>query len=204
MGTKERKQKHKEDLRQRILDAARELFVSEGYRSASIRKIAEKIEYSPTAIYFYFKDKAEILDALCSETFIGLDSELKRIQRENLDALDSLRQCMRAYIHFGLAHPSHYLVTFIMTPEEYPVRDELCGKAHNGQIAFNNLRQSVRLAQKEGKLIDGDPEVIAQTIWLAEHGLVTGLISCIGFPFVEPEALIEQMIDVVIEGIRKK
>jgi hypothetical protein len=50
MGIKERQERDREAVRRSILDAARELFVSEGYRNVSIRKIAEKIEYSPAAI----------------------------------------------------------------------------------------------------------------------------------------------------------
>ena len=57
MGIKERQVRQKEVLRQDILDAARDLFIEEGYENTSMRKIAERIEYSPTTIYYYFKDK---------------------------------------------------------------------------------------------------------------------------------------------------
>ena len=72
MGVMERKAREREELKQQILDAARELFVRDGYESVSMRKIADKIEYSPAAIYTYFKDKDEILDCLCEETFLQL------------------------------------------------------------------------------------------------------------------------------------
>ncbi len=51
MGVKERRAREKEQLRQQILSAARELFVTEGYEHVSMRKSADKIEYSPTTIY---------------------------------------------------------------------------------------------------------------------------------------------------------
>ena len=54
MGIKERKLKHKEDLKQSILDAAKKLFIKEGYEATSIRKIAAEIEFSPTTIYLYY------------------------------------------------------------------------------------------------------------------------------------------------------
>ncbi len=53
MGTKERRTREKEELRRQIIAAARELFVNEGYENVSMRKIADKIEYSPTTIYLY-------------------------------------------------------------------------------------------------------------------------------------------------------
>ena len=69
MGTKERQQRDRDRIRQAILTAARELFVSEGYRHVSMRKIADRIEYSPAAIYSYFPSKDDIFFALTEEGF---------------------------------------------------------------------------------------------------------------------------------------
>ena len=55
MGVTERKERERQEMRQRILDAAQQVFVEEGYEKASIRNIAERIEYSPATIYLYFK-----------------------------------------------------------------------------------------------------------------------------------------------------
>src|SRR4029077_15016427 len=74
MGIKERQERDREAVRRSILDAARELFVSEGYRNVSIRKIAEKIEYSPAAIYGYFPSRDDIFYALAEEGFRLLHS----------------------------------------------------------------------------------------------------------------------------------
>src|SRR5437588_11783680 len=69
MGIKERQERDREAVRRAILDAARELFVREGYNNVSIRKIAERIEYSPAAIYGYFPSKDDIFFALAEEGF---------------------------------------------------------------------------------------------------------------------------------------
>ena len=69
MGIKERQERDREAVRRAILDAARDLFVSEGYQNVSIRKIAERIEYSPAAIYGYFPSKDDIFFALAEEGF---------------------------------------------------------------------------------------------------------------------------------------
>ena len=69
MGIKERQERDREAVRRAILDAARELFVTEGYQNVSIRKIAERIEYSPAAIYGYFPSKDDIFFALAEEGF---------------------------------------------------------------------------------------------------------------------------------------
>ena len=69
MGITARKAKEKEDLKRAILDAARELFLEQGYDRTSMRMIAQRIAYSPTTIYIYFKDKDAIFHALHTEAF---------------------------------------------------------------------------------------------------------------------------------------
>src|SRR5258705_12271071 len=98
MGTKQRREREKEALRQEILDAARELFVKEGYENVSMRRIAEKIEYSPTTIYLYFEDKTELFFAICEETFAKLSTKLEAIYRECNDPIECLRRGCRSYV----------------------------------------------------------------------------------------------------------
>lgn len=61
MGMKERRDMEKSEMKRKIIQAAVEIIEQEGYEKLSIRKIAAKIEYSPTTLYLYYKDKAEII-----------------------------------------------------------------------------------------------------------------------------------------------
>ena len=94
MGVKERQSRQKEAVGRAILDAARELFVAQGYQNVSIRKIAEKIEYSPAAIYSYFPSKDDIFFALAEEGFRLLFSRSRAAisQRIESDRRDSRRR----------------------------------------------------------------------------------------------------------------
>src|ERR1700733_5117561 len=85
MGIKERQERDREAVRRAILDAARDLFVAEGFQHVTIRKIAERIEYSPAAIYSYFPSKDDIFFALADEGF-----RLLYGRREDYAALDAL------------------------------------------------------------------------------------------------------------------
>src|SRR5215204_1262423 len=116
MGVKERREREKEGLRQEILDAARELFVREGYDAVSMRKIAEKIEYSPTTIYLHFRDKSELFDCLSTEAFGKLLAKLQSIGCEtpSQDPVECLRLGLLSYVEFGLENPDHYKITFLM------------------------------------------------------------------------------------------
>src|SRR5689334_7956418 len=100
MGPKDRRTREKEELRDKILDAARELFVGEGYERVTMRKIAERIEYSPTAIYLHFPDKLAVMRALCDRDFLSLAKQFQKIAKEK-DPIERLRRVGRAYTAFA-------------------------------------------------------------------------------------------------------
>jgi len=199
MGSKQRRAREKQDLREEILDAARALFVKEGYESVSIRKIADRIEYAPGTIYLYFRDKAEILDRICEETFRKLLLRMQAIHEDPSPPLDKLRRGLRTYIHFGLENPNHYIVTFVQAKlhqESKPVFQSV------GKEAFSCLRNGVQECIDARLLVSDDADELGQTLWAGIHGLTALLISCTGFPFVEQTRLIDRMVHTLVEGVR--
>jgi AcrR family transcriptional regulator len=116
MGIKERQERDREAVRRAILDAARELFVSEGYQNISIRKIAERIEYSPAAIYGYFPSKDDIFFALAEEGFRllgdpGAGDRKEHLQR--LEPLDRIRAIFWRLYEFSRDHPQYFELMFV-------------------------------------------------------------------------------------------
>src|SRR5208282_2988908 len=101
MGVKERREREKSETRDKILDAARELFITEGYEGVSMRRVADKIEYSPTAIYVHFADKNELFHELCRQDFARLQQAVVPSDMPK-DPLERLRQIGRNYIQFGV------------------------------------------------------------------------------------------------------
>jgi AcrR family transcriptional regulator len=203
MGIAQRKVREKQELKQLILDAARDLFVRQGYESVSMRKIADKIEYSPASIYTYFKDKDEILDSLCEETFLKLHLErMAAVHQMKGDPLDLLRKGMETYIRFGLDHPDHYTVTFMLKAPYTgkPGKQETL-KAKTGQQCISDMRNIVRRCMEEGKIKNADVEETSQSLWAGIHGLTALLITQPGFPFVERERLIARTIEILVRGV---
>lgn len=202
MGVKERKARQKKFLRQEILDAASELFVKEGYENVSMRRIAEKIEYSPTTIYLYFRDKAELLEQVCQETFARLSDVLARIQELPGDPVERLKRGLIAYIKFGLENPHHYRATFMI-----PVPEGFDHEKHSkpdaaGMQTFDFMRRCVYDCISAGKFRKSDPELVSQTLWAGIHGLTSLLIThCKGFPWVGRDQLIHSMVDTLVEGV---
>src|SRR5262245_41087206 len=105
MGVKERRERPTGLQRQEILDAAREILVREGYDGLSMRKIAEQIKYSPTAIYLHFRDRDDLVFCVCEESLARLVHELQDVAERNRDPLVALKKGLRRYVDFGLKHP---------------------------------------------------------------------------------------------------
>ena len=115
MGPRDRRDRERAELRERILNAARELFAEFGYEGVSMRKIAERIEYSPTAIYLHFADKETLFRELCTQDFLLLSTEFAALARV-ADPMQRLFGIGEAYVRFGVTHPFHYRLMFMTPP----------------------------------------------------------------------------------------
>ncbi len=112
MAVKDRQERARRALTRAILDAARELFVSQGYQHVTIRKIAERIEYSPAAIYRYFSSKDEIFFALAEEGFRLLAARAAA-HVSAPDPLVAVRQVFWDYYEFSKVHPEYFALMFL-------------------------------------------------------------------------------------------
>ena len=126
MGILERKERDKEEMRRKIMDASRQLFLEQGFEKTSIRNIADAIEYSPATIYLYYKDKNELLFALHEEAFVKLMQELSVVMKVQ-DPFERLVEMGRQYIKFAVENPELYDLMFIMIApmETLACRDEI-------------------------------------------------------------------------------
>lgn len=205
MGVHERRAREKDELRRRILSAASELFVNEGIEHVSMRRIAEKVEYSPAAIYLYFKDKSELVNSICAETFTELDARLRALSTEPLDPVEGFLKGCETYVRFGLDHPSHYIFT-MCTPEDSAtdqLNPETYAETHAlAMQAFDHLRRCVRRCIESGAFRQADVETVAQSAWLSIHGLTAGLVTSSTFPFVDREVLIKTHLETLARGLR--
>ncbi len=207
MGTAERRAREREQLRSRILDAASELFIEEGFANVSLRKIADKIEYSPATIYLYFRDKNDLLASLCRETFNGLREELLRLEQEQTDPVELLRRGLRFYIEFGLQHPHHYILTFGTPHGTYDMEKapEFLEANKVGLETFDCLRRALDRCRTANLLSFDDLEATAQVVWTFVHGTTSLLILCHSdphFPWVSKEQLIETGLEMILRSLR--
>lgn len=203
MGVAERRAREKDDLRKKILDSAAELFIEQGYENVSMRKIAERIEYAPSTIYLHFRDKIDIVANLCSATFGELDRRLEEIYTQGLGPMETLRRSLRAYIEFGLEHPSHYVFVFCTPSSTFQNMAAESGQAIYGcgMASFYRLIDGLRVCMEAGVIRRGNVDLLAQSTWLMIHGLTSGLVCAADFPFVDREMLIEHSLNRIIGSL---
>jgi len=195
-----RRDRSKAALRRKILAAARSLFAKEGYENISMRKIAQKIGYSPTTIYLYFRDKNELVEEICNEMFSLLSAELEALKLGEGDPIEKMRAGLRAYINFGIAHPDYYRVS-LMTP--YDAEPE-CMQESEGGKAFNYLVHGVTRCVEQGHFRETDVAAVSQSLWMTIHGVTALLIThANSFPWVDQNRLIDLTIESGIRGFRE-
>jgi AcrR family transcriptional regulator len=198
MGITERREREREEVRRKILDAARDLFATEGYANVTMRKVAEAIEYSPTTIYGHFEDKDDLVEALCHEDFARLLAVFDG-QDVPADPLERIRMLGRGYAQFAQQNPNHYRFMF-MTPAQ-------CEHPHDpsdpGQQSFSRLLAAVERAKAEGRLRPVDPMLVSQVLWASLHGAVSLLVTYKPehFPCAPPPAdFVEQTCENALRG----
>ncbi|GAA0879591.1 TetR/AcrR family transcriptional regulator [Algoriphagus jejuensis] len=172
MGIADRKERDKEELKERILVAAKSLFLERGIEKTSIRNIADQIEYSPGIIYHYFKDKNEIFHALHQVGFQQLIEKMQvlgsvRNPMERLKAMGSI------YVNFATENPDMYDLMFI---KEAPIEhvcstDDDCWKEGGG--TFNFLRLTINDCISAGHFQGHEAEALSFMIWSIVHGMVS-------------------------------
>jgi len=196
MSALSRRRKHKEELRRLILDAAREIFVRQGYESFSMRKLAGKIEYSPGSVYLHFKNKEELFECLVDESFARLLKKLSALRngKELQDPVEEHKKGMRAYVEFGLRNPNDYRFAFMLRPpmEKRPY------KVHG---AFESLRYIVGRCVGEKRFRALDVETTSQALWASVHGITSLLIQRPAFPWVPKKELIAQIINTAVDSL---
>jgi AcrR family transcriptional regulator len=200
LGVTERRARQKTLLRQEILDAARDILVREGYDALSMRKVADKIDYSPTAIYLHFKDRDDLVFSVCEEVFAGLVRELQSVERLNADPYVALKKGLRRYVEFGLAHPQHYLAVFAVPHHEPGVVHEKRPDSM-GLQAFGFLPRLVGECVRLKKIRKVEVDATRRALWAAIHCITSLLIVMPGFDWGNRDKVIDQLIELLLEGL---
>ncbi|WP_226002559.1 TetR/AcrR family transcriptional regulator [Paenibacillus sp. BJ-4] len=197
-----RRERESNEIRRKIIEAARSLFLNQGYAEVSMRKIADQIEYSPTTIYHYFANKEAVVRELLLEGNTLFLQALQQREQEGraagLNVLDMLKTVSDAYVRFGTANPEYYNILFISNLESV----SLVSLFDSGRFkGFELLEAGLKAAMEEGCIIQGDERLIARSVWSMLHGL-TSLLLNFEFPMAKSnDELISFTIDTFFRGL---
>lgn len=196
------------------MDVARAMFVQDGYEAVTLRKIALAIEYSPGAIYQYFKDKQALIRAIIQKDQQDLRTQIMESMLIE-EPRERLIEMARRYAQWGISHPNHYLL--LLAPpsnwarEENNLRQDTPPQLERETIKI--LYESVKDAMRRGVFKDKytNASLIAATLWAGIHGVIMLEISMseydralIGDKNISFEARFETLKEVFLEGFVKE
>lgn len=189
------------ERRAEILAAAERIFVEHGYEGATIRKIADEVGLSSTALYMHFSEKGEILQEICRQAFESLLAA-------NQDAIaaagtpeERMRQMMRAYVEFGFSNPNAYRLVYMTRPAE--LREGTQSAAREmGTALFRTFEQVVEELEAGGRL-RSDARTTAQAFWAGGHGVISLMIAKPYFDWVDRDHLVTTLLEGLFAGLLK-
>ncbi|MRN51826.1 TetR/AcrR family transcriptional regulator [Paenibacillus monticola] len=159
--------------RERILEAARHLFITKGYRAISMRSIGQHLGYSHGSLYYHFKEKAELFYAIVVEDFDYVAALLSQaMSKAPEEGMTRVEQLIMEFIKFGLDHPYQYEIMFMIRDEELLA---YC-RAEQGRC-FDLFASIIRSHMKEEGYVTEDWQNVPLTLFLSAHGFVSYYIQ---------------------------
>ncbi|MBI4888182.1 MAG: TetR/AcrR family transcriptional regulator [Acidobacteria bacterium] len=199
MGTKERQQRDRDRLRHAILTAARDLFVTEGYRNVSMRKVADRIEYSAAAIYSYFPSKDDIFFALAEEGFRLLADELLATVKDTADPLDRLRRGLWAFYEFSKSNREYFELMFV--DRSVPSLSQDFQRFEFFQETTARAEADLQACIARGEFSrELNPAAALHVLWVGMLGAATIGLSQRLAPGEDPDALARDLLDTLLSG----
>jgi AcrR family transcriptional regulator len=192
MSIEKRREREKEEMREIILSAANEIVASEGFDNLSIRKIANKIDYSPSLIYHYFADKDEITNNLLQRGYKKIVTAISSLNTESDSPEDRLKEMIKNYIEAALKMPDEFMAAHLnISPQVLKHTSSLYKGASKENSALAALYQCIKEITKDKEVDDRKIEITSQIIVVSSIGLIIKLIIEKDIGEEQRQALIE-------------
>jgi AcrR family transcriptional regulator len=206
--SKLRRERDKQRMRERVLDAARELFALHGYEAVTMRKIADRIEYTTTMIYQHFPDKETLIREIVAHDFQSFAQEFRRCA-QIADPIARILAMAKVFVDFGVQHPNHYRLMFMSPPSSEVKQANLAAiRSDPAQDVYTFFKQAIEEAMRKALLrpeLD-DPELLVQSLWSGMHGVVSLHIAKGRDPWIEWRSLDRistLLVELLLRGIRR-
>ncbi|MCX7709535.1 MAG: TetR/AcrR family transcriptional regulator [Clostridia bacterium] len=202
MTIKDRQEREREEMRELILNAANKIMSEEGIDKLSVRKIANRIEYSPTIIYHYFRDKDEIVEHQMKRGYQKILTALSSVNSVEGSPVERLRAQTRKYIEAALKMPDEYKAAQLSTsPAILEYTSSLFKGAASKKPALRILTQCLKEIYKDKNVDDSFIELTAQVLAASTFGLIIKLILEKDIGEDQRNQLIDHYVHSMIDGM---
>lgn len=187
-------------LKDRIVEAARQVLLTEGYRNFSLRKIAREIDVSATSIYLHFENKDDLVHTLMEQSIERLNNQLQQAASKADSPIAKLEALAYEYVRFALKYQREYQIIYLTSSDEmsrYP--KEKFRKARKGYEIVNNVLQE---GVNAGLIAEEKPQIAAYTFWAQLHGVMSVVLSKRLDTRIDQQEFIDEAIEHIIDGYK--
>jgi len=166
---------HHGNLKTALLQSGLSILEDKGPSQLSLRAAARGAGVSPAAPYRHFANREALLAAIAERGFQQLETEMiAAYNKAQAHALEALQSLAHAYVNFARQQPHQFNLMFgpeVSGRGNYPALQDAADRT------FSRVEDAIRRGQEEGSILQGDPEVIALTLWSALHGLASLILA---------------------------
>jgi AcrR family transcriptional regulator len=196
------------EIRARVVQVAREIYDADGYTAVTMRNVARRIGYSPAALYRYFDNHLALVRSVWQDAVELMQAEARQAADAAGTPIGKIRALMRSYADFARNHPAAFRSTFMQVSipgadgDLFNAEGSLPAIDPRRGTAYQPLREATAAAIAAGELVDRDPDLVAQTIWGAMHGVVALEFNFGQFPLEDWDCRVDAAMEVVLRGLR--
>lgn len=203
MGIQERRKIEKERIKKEIHKAASEIIIEEGYSKLSIRKIATKIDYSPSLIYNYYENKADIVLSIWQDKSEKIIHTMTNLKLNDPDEKNNIKNLFKTYIKLILESPYEYRAIMLKNIDIIKKVNFDFTEEEKKSLKIKETKKQYDKYLEKGLLRNVDTEKYAFLSWISINGFVSNMVLSNNQDKEFVDRLIDEYIDFMIYGLFK-
>ncbi|MEW9078467.1 TetR/AcrR family transcriptional regulator [Terrisporobacter glycolicus] len=203
MGIQERRKMEKEKIKKEIHKAASEIIIEEGYSKLSIRKIASKIDYSPSLIYNYYENKADIVLSIWQEKSSKIIYTMSNLKLNDPNEETNIKNLFKTYINLILESPEEYRAIMLNNIDIIKKVNFDFTEEERSSLKIKETKKKYDKYLEEGLLRHVDTEKYAFFSWISINGFISNMVLSNNQDKEFLNKLIDEYVDFMIYGLFK-
>lgn len=203
MGVEERRKMEKEKIKKEIHKAASEIIIDEGYSKLSIRKIASKIDYSPSLIYNYYENKADIVLSIWQEKSSIIINTMSNLKLNDSNEETNIKKLFKTYINLILESPEEYRAIMLNNIDIIKKANFDFTEEEKNSLKIKETKKKYDKYLEEGLLRHIDTEKYAFFSWISINGFISNMVLSNNKDKEFTNKLIDEYLDFMIYGLFK-